>query len=286
MIYSISRSTASKLLSLSLLAFSVTGLHACNALPNDIAGSTIESPTSQTPAETHDDDNTAEAHEDVHFSYAGENGPEHWGALSAEFEKCGSGTVQSPINIKSVNVAPIAFDYKEVALTELNNGHTLQINYPAGSSIMIGEQKFELLQFHFHTPSENTLDGKAFDMEMHLVHKDANGHLGVIGVFFEKGEENPTLKTILEHLPKAENEPETFADMHINAASLLPKNATYYGFEGSLTTPPCSEGVEWRVMSEPLQMSEAQLASFMTILHNNNARPVQPLNGREVKISQ
>lgn len=275
----ISIATFKKTTSLVLIGFStfaLASLAACATNAPNTAAPEIEAPTEQEHAAEHDDS---------HFTYSGETGPEHWASLSAEFEKCGSGTVQSPINIKNINVSPIAFGYKDTPLTTLNNGHTIQVNYEPGSTIKIDEQSFELLQFHFHTPSENTLDGKAFDMEMHLVHQDANGKLGVVGVFFEKGIENPALKTILDHLPKEENKAETFSDMKINATSLLPKDQQYYGFDGSLTTPPCSEGVEWRVMKSPLQMSAAQLDTFHKLFHDNNARPTQPLNGREAEIS-
>lgn len=192
-------------------------------------------------------------------------------------------------DIKNVNTNLTNPTYKQVSLTAVNYGQVLQVDYPEGSSIMISEQKFELLQFHFHTPSETIHDGNGFDMEMHLVYKNANNHLGVVGVFFKKGEENATLKTILGHLPQTENAPETFADIQINATSLLPRNANHYGFDGPLTTPPynegVTEGVEWSVMRAPLQMSEAQLTRFIELFHHNNARPVRTLNGRQINIS-
>lgn len=274
------KQTVSRMLSLSLLSAVFAGLSACNAVPNRVLVVNQDTSGHNRPGAP-----DSKVDQLASFSYSGETGPEHWGALAAEFEKCGSGTVQSPINIKSVNVAPIVFDYQQVPLTVVNNGHTIQVNYPTGSTIKIGAQEFELLQFHFHTPSENRLAGKAFEMEMHLVHKDAQDQLSVVGVFFEKGAENSALKLILDHLPKVENKPETFANTQISAADLLPVNQAYSGFEGSLTTPPCSESVEWRVMRTPLQLSEAQLATFRALFHNNNARPIQALNGREVKAS-
>lgn len=276
---------------------SLTALSGCDRLGN-LTTITPQSPpaatpgptTSATPAPTDSATpapvvSASPAPAAVHFSYEGEAGPEHWATLSPAFEACGSGQRQSPINIKQALPA-IQFDYKDTTLKLVNNGHTLQVNYPAGSKITVGDHSFDLLQFHFHAASENTLDGKQFPMELHLVHRDSSGKLGVVGVFMEEGSENATFQAILNNLPKEENQEESFSAVTLNAASLLPQNHQYYGFDGSLTTPPCTEGVEWRVLSTPIQVSKAQVDAFLKLFHGGNARPVQPLNGRTVQRSE
>ena len=168
----------------------------------------------------------------------------------------------------------------------VNNGHTIQFNYQPGSSITIGGKRYDLLQFHFHSPSENTVDGQPYPLEMHLVHKSADGRLAVVGVFFQAGRDsgghggdgNDSLANVFGALPGKSGLTLT-GNADINAADLLPRDRGYYHFMGSLTTPPCSEGVGWFVMRSPLEISPKQLARFQTIF-DNNARPVQPWNKR------
>jgi len=217
---------------------------------------------------------------------AGRSGPEHWADISKKFELCRDGKEQSPINIsgaKTANLPAIQFDYKPGSLEILNNGYTIQVNHAAGSSITVGEEKYELLQFHFHTPSENTVDGKSFPMEMHLVHKNAKGQLAVVGVFSKEGAKNTVLSKAWEHTPRQAGDKEKVASVSINAADLLPVDRSYYSFKGSLTTPPCSEGVKWMVLKMPTEVSREQIEQFIKVM-GNNARPVQPMHMRTLNM--
>lgn len=225
-------------------------------------------------------------HDDKHWGYEGHSGPERWADISKEFKLCDSGKEQSPINIsgaKTSNLPAIQFDYKPGNLEILNNGHTIQVNRAEGSGITIDGGEYELLQFHFHTPSEDTVDGKAFPMEMHLVHKNAKGELAVVGVFFKAGDKNAVLDKAWEHMPHKAGNKELIASVNINAVDLLPADRSYYSFKGSLTTPPCSEGVKWMVMKSPIEASGRQIKHFTQVI-GNNARPVQPVHARTVSM--
>lgn len=222
--------------------------------------------------------------EKVQWSYEGETGPEHWGDLSPEYHLCRDGTQQSGINIEDVTdkskVGNIKFRYKDTPLRILNNGHTIQVNYERGSTITVNGETFELLQFHFHTPSEHTKNGTAYPLEGHLVHINSNGQLAVVGVFMKEGEHNSFIQAIWDYMPPTEGE--ITVPLDINAADMLPRKKGYYYYPGSLTTPPCSEGVKWHVMKQPIEISSAQIQQFRS-LYPLNARPVQPLNGRVIK---
>jgi carbonic anhydrase len=220
----------------------------------------------------------------AHWGYEGHSGPEHWSKISKEFGTCDKGTRQSPINITggySSGLKPIQFDYKTAQLNIVNNGHTIQVNRPEGSSITVDGEKFELLQFHFHTPSENTVGGKPYEMEMHLVHKNDKGQLAVVGVFMRAGAENVVLDKAWQHMPEHAGDEGLVKSVSINATDLLPAGQAYARFNGSLTTPPCSEGVRWMVMKQPIELSSAQVKRFAKVV-GENARPVQALNGRFV----
>ncbi len=226
--------------------------------------------------------NAPAAHGNVHWSYSGAEGPEKWGDLSTAYELCKTGHQQSPIDIQHTQQAGLAalqVEYEANPLHVVNNGHTIQVNYAAGSTLKLGHTTYQLLQFHFHSPSENTLNGKHFDMEIHFVHKDQDGHLGVLGVFVEKGDSNIALQEIWSHLPKAAKTEAKPKGVVINGRDLLPKSQDYYRFVGSLTTPPCSEGVQWHVMKKPIQASGDQIRDFVDIVGKNN-RPVQKLGHR------
>ena len=221
-----------------------------------------------------------------HWGYTGQAGPEHWGELTQAFTACKTGTRQSPIDINVTQLLPanlgdIRFDYQSISPEVVNNGHTIQVNYTEGSSFSVANRQFELAQFHFHTPSENTVNGKAYDMEMHLVHKNTSGELAVVGVFFKQGKQNAELDKLWRHLPEHSGEKHMLSDTSLSAANLLPKNRSYAHFNGSLTTPPCSEGVNWFVVNEPLEASAEQITRISRII-GNNARPVQQLNNRFV----
>lgn len=220
-----------------------------------------------------------------HWGYEGEHGPEQWGHMSADFKACSEGKTQSPIDIsnaQSEDLSDIQFNYKASKLNVINNGHTVQVNYDGGSSIKVDGVEYNLAQFHFHTPSEHTLNGKSFANEMHLVHKSANNELAVIGVLVETGAENAAYKAVWSNLPKKANEKKS-VDVSINANDLLPGERAYFTYSGSLTTPPCSENVKWIVLKTPIQMSEKQIKEIQAIMHKNN-RPVQPLNTRTLKL--
>ena len=218
----------------------------------------------------------------VHWGYDGAEGPENWGELSEEFVLCSTGTEQSPIDIPSsapTNPADIVFSYQPSAVNILNNGHTIQINYDAGSSIELNGKIFNLLQFHFHALSENTLDGVPSDLEAHLVHQSDDGEFAVVGVLMNRGAENATLASVWDNLPAQEAEVATISGATINVEEMLPGDRVYYRFNGSFTTPPCTEGVNWLVMAAPIELSDGQAAAFEQIF-DHNYRPVQPFNDR------
>jgi carbonic anhydrase len=228
----------------------------------------------------------AHAQEDhsPHWSYESETGPAHWGDLSPDYSLCKTGQEQSPINIANTvaeKLPPIDFHYLPSQLKLIDNGHTVQVNYAPGSSITVAGKKYELLQFHLHHPSEETINGKPYDLGIHLVHKDAEGHLAVVAVLFKEGASDAAIKAVVNHLPTVK-EQEITADATVDAADLLPQTRNYYTFSGSLTTPPCTEGVMWFVLQTPSTLSSAELRTLAK-LYPNNARPVLPLNARTVK---
>lgn len=222
------------------------------------------------------------------WGYDPADGPDKWGSIEPAFAACADGKHQSPVDVhgaKKVALPPIEFKYQPAPLKVIDNGHTVQMNYASGSTITVGGQTYELNQFHFHRPSENHLNGKTFPMELHLVHKNSEGKLAVVGVFLTVGAENPAIKSEWAHIPQEKGKEVTVEGVTIDAAQLLPKSHSYYTFEGSLTTPPCSEGVVWFVMKEPTKISKAELDTF-NHLYSHDARPVQPLNDRSVQASK
>ncbi|HRF57383.1 MAG TPA: carbonic anhydrase family protein [Campylobacterales bacterium] len=219
----------------------------------------------------------------THWGYTGHGGPEKWGELSKDFATCKAGKNQSPINITSsieAKLEPLAFNYNAKAKEILNNGHTIQVNMEAGSFVTLEGKEYELKQFHFHTPSENQINGKSFALEAHFVHADKNKNLTVIGVMFEEGEENKALAKIWSAMPKKPNEKKASNVSAEETTALMPKEKSYYRFNGSLTTPPCTEGVRWVVLKEPLMISKAQVEEFLNVMHHANNRPIQPINAR------
>ncbi len=223
-----------------------------------------------------------------HWSYEGSSGPQHWGDLEPEYSACKTGTHQSPIDIRNperANLPKLSFDYHPVPLKLINNGHTIQVDYAPGSFITVDEQKYQLVQFHFHHPSEERIGGHGYDMVAHLVHKDPAGHLAVVAVLLKQGQANPLIQTLWDHLPKQVGQEASVANVQVNAADLLPKHTGYYAFEGSLTTPPCTEGVRWLVLNDPEGISPSELHTFSAI-YPHNARPTQAANGRSVKESE
>ncbi len=229
----------------------------------------------------------APAAEGPHWSYSGDTGPEHWGELNPDYAACGQGKQQSPVNIGQVppsKLPVVQFNYQPSALAVINNGHTIQVNYAPGSSIVVDGKTYDLVQFHFHHLSETTLDGKHAPLEGHLVHQSKDGNLAVVAVLFEEGRANPAIKTIWSNLPKEEGNEDKPGGVQVKASQLLPGKHNYYTFPGSLTTPPCSEGVTWIVLADKMTASKEQIAAFAA-LYPDNYRPVQPLNGRAVMYS-
>jgi len=225
-----------------------------------------------------------EKHATRHWDYSDEFGPTHWGDLSAEFVTCKTGHRQSPIDIRAPHKADlpaIHFDYKPVPLHIIDNGHTIMINYAPGSFISIAGKKYALQQFHFHRPSEEEINGKNSDMAVHLVHVDKAGHLAVVAVLLQRGQNNSLIDELWKELPRQKEQEERWDNVQIDASHLLPSDRSYYTFSGSLTTPPCSEHVTWFVLKQPTTVSPKEIERFSEV-YPHDSRPTQPLNGRVV----
>ncbi|MBF0345498.1 MAG: carbonic anhydrase family protein [Nitrospirae bacterium] len=221
----------------------------------------------------------------AHWGYEGKEGPENWGDLSKDYETCKTGKGQSPIDLPKepkTLTKSIGFNYKPASMKVINNGHTIQVNYAPGSTVTINGNKYELLQFHFHSPSEHEVGGALYDMEVHLVHKNEKGELAVVGVLMKEGKEHKLVKDVWSNLPDKVGQEKVVDGVKINAADFLPTDLTLYQYSGSLTTPPCSEKVSWNVLKAPIEISKAQKDKFLAIV-GKNARPVQPVNERVVE---
>ena len=222
----------------------------------------------------------------AHWDYAGSGGPGAWGQMKPEFATCGSGTRQSPIDIRDgikVNLDPVQFDYKPSSFRVIDNGHTVQVNVGPGNSIEVMGRRYDLLQFHFHRPSEERINGKQFDMVAHLVHKDLDGRLAVVAVLLERGSAHPLVQSVWNNLPLEKGE-DVAARTTLDMNTLLPTERSYFTYMGSLTTPPCSEGVLWMVMKTPMPIAPDQIGVFSR-LYPMNARPLQSVAGRLIKES-
>lgn len=220
------------------------------------------------------------------WGYQKQTAPEHWSTLKQEYQSC-AGKNQSPINIDQTTKAlltPLKFDYKAASETIINNGHTVQVNFKAGNHLELDGQRFELKQFHLHSPSENTIKGKQYPMELHLVHANAQGELAVVAMMYEAGNKNTKLDELWKELPQHAGEAVTLKHTDV-AEAFLPERLDYYRFNGSLTTPPCSEGVRWVVLKDIQQASSSQIQAFTDLMGHHggiNNRPVQPQNARLV----
>ena len=215
------------------------------------------------------------------WGYEPHNGPARWGTLDSAFGACALGKEQSPIDLsgaRRADVNAVEFDYRRTGVTVENTGHTIQVNPEPGSGIVIDSVRYDLQQFHFHHGSEHTVNGARLPLEMHLVHRCRGGALAVVGVLFGEGEANGTLASVWAHLP-----PEPAAPVGVphslDPSALLPARRTTWRYRGSLTTPPCTEGVAWVILTEPLTLSAAQIDDFAAV-YPNNYRPVQPLGER------
>lgn len=220
----------------------------------------------------------------THWSYEGEEGPEHWADISADYHMCRDGRNQSPIDLQgniAAELPELVFDYVSQPHRETNNGHTIQLDIAPGSFLRIPSRNnnFELKQFHFHSPSEHTINGQSYAMELHFVHADENGALAVIGVMFSEGQEHPVLSKLWSFMPEHAGESNELP-VKIEETDLMPPTSDYYYYSGSLTTPPCSEGVAWIVLKNPIEASAEQIAIFKDRVGPVTNRPVQPHNAR------
>ena len=219
-----------------------------------------------------------------HWGYQGEVGPQHWQEFESDFGTCSSGRNQSPVDLGSfieADLPRIAFDYKPGGNEVVNNGHAVQVHYEAGSKIAVDGADFLLKQIHFHSPSENTIEGRSYPMEGHFVHVDAKGNLAVLALMFEEGGSNKVLEQVWPQVPRAEGGKADLATP-IAAADLLHADRDYYRYDGSLTTPPCSEGVRWFVLKRPAKATPEQLRLVREVMGHDNNRPLQPLGARVV----
>ena len=222
----------------------------------------------------------------AHWAYGGEGGPAEWARMKPEFATCATGQRQSPIDIRDgirVDLEPITFDYRPAGFNVVDNGHTVQVNLGVGSAIVVNQRRYELVQFHFPRPSEERINGRQYDMVAHLVHKDPDGRLAVVAVLIERGGAHPVVQQVWNSLPLEQQEP-MIGPTPLNPALLLPEDRRYFTYMGSLTTPPCSEGVLWLVLKQPVSLSDQQIAVFAR-LYPMNARPLQSSAGRLIKES-
>jgi carbonic anhydrase len=224
----------------------------------------------------------------THWGYAGLGAPENWSKIKPGYSLCGNGKRQSPIDIRGgikVDLEPIKFDYKQTEFRVIDNGHTVQVEVGEGSSITVMGRNYPLVQFHFHRPSEERINGKTYDMVAHLVHKDYDNSLAVIAVLMERGMEHPVIQTLWNHMPLEVGMESQPPNVMIDLNRLLPEKRDYFTYMGSLTTPPCTENVLWMVFKNPVPVSLEQIGIFSR-LYPNNARPVQPANDRLIKGSR
>ena len=224
----------------------------------------------------------------AYWSYTGEEGPESWGHLDESYAACVNGSEQSPINIEASQVKAdgemedVDTQYEPTTFSVMNNGHTIQANTVSENNKMIlGEAEYRLVQFHFHTPSEHQFNGQPYAMELHLVHQNENSQLAVLGLMIQEGKKNENLQAVWDMLPKEKTEQDLPIGEPINLEALLPEADSFFHYDGSLTTPPCTEDVKWVVFEQPIEMSKEQIEAFQQIFPANH-RPVQPLNEREI----
>ncbi|MEX2481703.1 MAG: carbonic anhydrase family protein [Gammaproteobacteria bacterium] len=232
----------------------------------------------------------AEQSDVPHWTYADEGGPGVWATLSPEYAECMRGKRQSPIDLPVVAgpelpvdaPAALAAFHHEHVLEVRNDGHTIEVEYDDGDDLVLDDKTYRLVQYHFHAPSEHTVAGQHFPLELHLVHRAADGELAVIGVLLEQGQHNPVYDPVLGHIPAAAGVSVRVEHVSIDVDELLPASRNAFGYLGSLTTPPCSEGVHWLVLRAPVALDAAQIGSLAGVLHGNS-RPVQPLHGRLIE---
>lgn len=225
-----------------------------------------------------------DAHLKAHWSYMGIDGPEHWAMVSPMYMTCESGSHQSPIDIRMPehSHAPhrLVLNYPPGAFRVVNNGHTIQAIPERPGTLELDGRPYRLQQLHFHEPSEHRIEGTAYPMEMHLVHRDQRGHIVVLGVLMQRGRPHASLAELWERIPTMPGA--RTKTTVIDPRALLPGSTHHYAYDGSLTTPPCTEGVRWLVLEEPIPITDAQVREFVGIV-GDNARPIQPLHHRTVE---
>lgn len=255
------------------------------AAGNQVESSAAEFPDNIASSSPH---NGASVHgQSPHWGYSGDVGPENWGNIMPDYATCKNGKSQSPVNIVEEAVSldsaldDLQIQFASTPLALLNNGHTLQVNVKSEGQLTAGGAVYKLKQFHFHAPSENTVNGKPFAGEMHLVHQ-AGDTLAVLSVVFDIGDANVALQTVLDNAAQEAGPEQVIKGLSIDPNALLPDSTDYWFWEGSLTTPPCTEGVKWYLFKQPITASQAQIDAFTSII-GPNARPTLDLNGREIK---
>jgi carbonic anhydrase len=260
-----------------------------------VSAQTVVTPTAGAPSAiaTAPPPTSAEQAHPPHWSYEGKHGPEKWGSLDPAYAACDKGKEQSPIDIIkagagtanpwTINYRPTSLNiaHHEHVVDIVDNGHTIQVNVDEGSTLTTSRNTYQLKQFHFHSPSEHTVDGKSFPMEVHFVHQSADGNFAVVGALFAEGPSNENVAKLIANFPKAKGDTVRLPETKLDLSLQLPKNNAAYTYMGSFTTPPCTENVEWLVFREPILASREQLKAFAARLSPNN-RPVQPVNGRPI----
>ena len=267
------------LLSAAILA---SALAACSQhAPKTVEPETKTVSVTEEQAQEHDLQSTA-------WSYEGATGPESWGELDEQYAACVNGSEQSPINIElseaetNKTIEEVNIQYEPTTFSVINNGHTIQANTASVTNkIILDETEYQLVQFHFHTPSEHQFNGQPYEMELHLVHQNESGELAVLGVMIQEGSMNEYLQLVWAALQEEITEEDISLSEPVQLQTLLPKDQTFLHYNGSLTTPPCTEEVEWIILEQPIELSQEQIQVFQQIFPDNH-RPIQPLNEREV----
>jgi carbonic anhydrase len=225
----------------------------------------------------------------VHWGYDGHGAPTQWATLSPEYAECARGTRQSPVDLPVSAGTDVAVEpparmevfHHEHALDIANNGHTVAVTYDDGDQLIVGDTVYRLEQYHFHAPSEHTIGGEHFPLELHLVHRSADGRLAVLGVMLEHGSHNARYDAVVNHLPPAPGAKTHMEHVNIDIDALLPASRSAFSYVGSLTTPPCTEGVRWLVLRTPVGIDKGQIMQLAEVLHHNS-RPTQALHGRRL----
>jgi carbonic anhydrase len=227
----------------------------------------------------------------THWAYDGAEGPEHWGDLDPAYATCKLGKQQSPVDIrdaKKAELPAIHFEYKSGPIKIINNGYTaVRVNYSAGNGnfLIVGDNRYELTQFHFHRPSEEYIQGKPSDMAIHLMHASADGKVAAVAIMLKEGSANAAIRQLWQYMPTTAGPEHEIPGVEINPAGLLPHDFAYYKYMGSQTAPPCTEGVTWFVLKTPMEISPEEISAFAK-LYPHDVRPIQPLNGRVIQESQ